>query len=739
VSFSDSVSPKAFSKTVTDRKTAKMLPHFRRSLQFVWPQRRYLYLSVLSVIGISVFYTVSLSSVAPFLKIMFNQYETTSDWVYRNDSERRLRCTVAVDVARDTPTGKSLLPGVHIKEVEPWGPLGTSVVGGDRIISINGQGGDHYEMLRLMSQVPPGSKVDLVVQHIGRSESTTVRDILPRKSKWYTPYLIRVANLLPATNDPSSKVTALALVMGLLVFVEILGGFCRFFQEYLEGVISNRAMIDIRTRGYRNMLRLPMSWFSQQQAGDTLSRFARDSTILELGIATLFGKTMREPFKAMGVLGLAAMVSPYMLIVIGIIAPIAAILIRKLGKKLRRAQNRAMVAWGAMVDMLEEKIAGIRIVKGYNMERHEALTFFRQHRRMMRQQLKIAMIDAAVSPLLEVMGMVAVGGIAVAGGFLVFHGRLDAEMFFALVVCVAGMFDPIRKLANVNNRLQAADAAAQRLFEVIDMVPEEDCDGRAVIARLPEIHDGIEFRNVTFAYPNNPDKPVLVDINLKVKAGEIVAIVGPNGSGKTTLCSLLMRFYKPDQGQILLDGVDINVASVGSLRSQIGLVTQDTVIFSDTARANIAYGEKDATNDEILQAARTAYADEFIQEIRTERGDEVLTGYEAPINSRSLSGGQKQRIAIARAVLRDPAILIFDEATSQIDSDSEMKIQRALNKIMHGRTTFVIAHRFSTINQAQRIVVMDVGRIVAVGTHETLITSCPLYRTLYETQFREAV
>jgi ABC-type multidrug transport system fused ATPase/permease subunit len=309
---------------------------------------------------------------------------------------------------------------------------------------------------------------------------------------------------------------------------------------------------------------------------------------------------------------------------------------------------------------------------------------------------------------------------------------MEAPEFFLAMACMAGMLAPIRRVANVNNRIQSAESAAVRVFEILDLQPETDVPGAA---ELPRLKNAIELQDVTFSYPG-AECPALCNVDLTIKAGQTLAVVGPNGSGKTTMSSLLLRFFEPTSGRILLDGVDIRKASLRSLRKQIGLVTQDTVIFTDTIRNNIAYADPKATMDQVLAAARAAHADDFIANVRSDLGEKEQTGYDAVVSARTLSGGQKQRIAIARAVLNDPAILIFDEATSQVDADSEKKIQEALAELTKGRTTLIIAHRLSTVINADRIAVMDNGRVLAVGTHQHLLATSEHYRTFCEAQMR---
>jgi subfamily B ATP-binding cassette protein MsbA len=337
-------------------------------------------------------------------------------------------------------------------------------------------------------------------------------------------------------------------------------------------------------------------------------------------------------------------------------------------------------------------------------------------------------VDAATHPLLEVLAMVAGTGALVVGMVWVTKGQLDGSEFLLLLVLLGAAAEAIRKTSDLYTKIQQANAAAERIFEILEQPLEQE---KPDAIALPPIRGSIEFQKVVFAYPGAP-RPSLDGISLTITAGQNVAIVGANGSGKTTLANLLPRFYDPDAGRVLIDGRDIRDVTLRSLRDQIGMVTQQVISFNDTIASNIAYGKQDATQDEIVAAARRAYAHEFISHLP--KGYDTIIGEQGV----GLSGGQLQRIVIARAIVKNPAILIFDEATSQIDAESEAKIHEAIEQIMQGRTTLMIAHRFSTVIAADMIVVMNDGRIIAQGQHEKLIRTCPVYQALYETQLIKA-
>jgi subfamily B ATP-binding cassette protein MsbA len=418
--------------------------------------------------------------------------------------------------------------------------------------------------------------------------------------------------------------------------------------------------------------------------------------------------------------------------------PVGMIVIRTFGRLVKLAQRRASESWGRLLDHLSERLAGIRIVKAYNMEQDEGRRFATEDHELTRAQTHIEYVDAASNPVLEMLAALAIAAFILYGGNRVFNQQLEPHMLFGAVICLGGIFDPLRKLSNVNNRLQAAEASARRLFEVLDTVREEPPRPTNHLLELLPFRDAIEFRDVAFAYPSSPERLVLDGVNLRVGKGQVVALVGANGSGKTTLISLLLRFFAPARGQILVDGVDIAGVTLRSLRDQIGLVTQEAVVFSDTVRANIVYGANGMTDEAVYRAARLAHVDDFIRTLRVEQNGSVTSGYEARISARTLSGGQRQRIVLARAILRDPPILILDEATSQVDSESEQRIQEALEDVTRNRTTFIIAHRFSTIARADVIVVLDAGHIIGQGRHEDLLDTCPFYGTLVKTQFAHA-
>ena len=702
----------------------RWLPNFRRALAFLRPHRKVLIIGLCAAIGVSISYTFSISTIIPILKVIFADHETLVDWLHRSETERRLGVTIAPDLPDDPA-------GLRIDRLQATSPSADTLSEGDRIVTLGGEQCSSHAVMQTLADY----RGDSVTAGILRADGASQEVKLALKPYWWWWHDLRkIAAIVPAGRDPAGRLLTLTVVMAVLVAIAILGGVCRFINDGLVKTAVQRSMHDLRSQVGDHVLRLPLDWHASQPPGDTLARLATDINKVEVGQTTLFGKVVREPLKAMGVLFLTALIDWRLLVVAVVGLPVAVVLLRVLGRLVKRAQRRASQSWGRLLDHLGERLGGIRVVKAYNMQDAESRRFEHEGRTLTRAQTHIELVDAATNPALETLATFAIAAFVLYGSNRVFQQQLEPHLFFAAVVCLGGIFDPVRKMGNVNNRLQAAESSAARLFELIDLPTEEAPSPRAPAATLPPFEQTIEFRDVSFTYPANPRR-VLEHVNFSVRKGEVVAVVGPNGSGKTTLMSLLLRFHELAEGQILIDGHDVASVSLLSLRAQIGLVTQEAVVFSGTLRENIAYGANGVTDRRVRQAARLAHLDEFAQELNMETDGGLTHGYDARISARTLSGGQRQRIALARAILRDPPILILDEATSQVDSESERRIQQALDDVTRDRTTFIIAHRFSTIARADRIVVLNEGRLVGLGRHEDLRQSCPFYVSLCQTQF----
>jgi subfamily B ATP-binding cassette protein MsbA len=400
----------------------------------------------------------------------------------------------------------------------------------------------------------------------------------------------------------------------------------------------------------------------------------------------------------------------------------------RMGKRLRALAASGQERMGDMASTLQETLSGIRMVKAYGREESEAARFQRSNRSFLSTTMKAIQVSSLGSSHMEVIGVVGVAVIIWYGGFLVINGSMTPGEFFSFLTAMFMAYAPIRKLSGSNNAIQQALAAAERVFGVLDLKTEQEAEKGQL--ELPRIAESVTFDDVTFHYESQ-SVPALNDINLTIRAGEMVALVGSSGSGKTTLVNLIPRFYEPTAGRILIDGIDTQSYTLRSLRSQIGMVSQDVVLFDDSIRNNIAFGREDATDEDIVQAAQLAYAHDFVE--RLPEGYQTVVGEKGV----KLSGGERQRLAIARAILRDPPLLILDEATSALDTESERVVQLALANLMKNRTTVVIAHRLSTIQQADRIMVMARGSIVEEGTHDELLRRGGQYQRLHAMQFQD--
>ncbi len=511
-----------------------------------------------------------------------------------------------------------------------------------------------------------------------------------------------------------------------IVLLFLVKGVFDYGQAYLMNFVGLRVVADIRERLYNHLQNLSLSFFTRTPTGVLISRITNDVNLVQGSVSNAITGLIKDTVTILGLTAVVFYRDWKLGLIAFIIFPIAIIPIKEFGKRLRKFSRKGLQRMGSLTTFLHETITGNRIVKAFTMEEYEKQRFAEENERYFKIFLKRVKIRALSHPLMELLGGIGIAVIIWVGGYSVVRGDVTPGTFFSFMTALLMLYAPVRNLNKVNLEVQEGLAAAARIFELLDTVVEVGEEKDAL--PLPPISKGIEFKEVTFKYDS---APVLKAISLHVRAGEIIAIVGMSGAGKTSLVNLLPRFYDVEEGQILIDGFDIRKVTLKSLREQIGLVTQQTILFNDTVRNNIAYGSLLRSDQEITEAAKAANAHGFIQ--RFPQGYDTVIG-EGGVK---LSGGERQRISIARAILKNAPILILDEATSSLDSDSETEVQMAMDGLMRGRTVFVIAHRLSTIRNAHRIIVLSNGEIVEEGTHEALMAFNGEYRRLYDLQFRD--
>jgi len=488
--------------------------------------------------------------------------------------------------------------------------------------------------------------------------------------------------------------------------------------------VGQRIIADLREKIYNHIQSLSLSFFTRNPTGILMSRITNDVNLVQGAVTDAVTGLLKDVFTIVGLVSVIFYRDWKLAFVAMVVFPLAIYPIVKFGRKLRSYSTRSQTTMGDISSILLETIAGSRIVKAFNMENYEQARFARENRKLFGISMKSVRVRAISHPLMEVLGGLGIAFIVFYGGYNVIRGDATPGTFFSFLTALLMLYEPVKRLSNVNNTVQQGLAAASRIFEILDTVPE--IRNRPGARALPNISKGIEYRDLSFKYEEDW---VLKNINIKVKTGEVVAFVGASGGGKTTLLNLLPRFYDVTSGKVLIDDVDIRDFTVESLRGMIGIVTQQTILFNDTVKNNIAYGNIGQPFEEIVKAAEAAYAHNFIQNLPQ--------GYDTVIGEQGakLSGGERQRVSIARALLKNAPILILDEATSSLDSESEIEVQKALEYLMQGRTTLVIAHRLSTIRKANRIIVIVNGVIVEEGSHEELLERDGEYRKLYLLQF----
>jgi subfamily B ATP-binding cassette protein MsbA len=530
---------------------------------------------------------------------------------------------------------------------------------------------------------------------------------------------------------PSYFHNAWTVVAVALVGSTLIKGICDYAGTYLVNHAGFGLITDLRNKLYGSILRRSAGFFSRYATGTLVSTVINDVEKVQFALSTVLAEFLQQFFTLIFIATVVVALGGKLAWVLVLFIPFVIVSSRKIGRRVRHTTRTGQDKLADIQNILHETITGNRIVKAFGMEAWESSRFFAAARKLFKANLRSVAAQALSSPLMDLIGAVAIALLLWLGRNQIRGGAFSPGTFLAFIVAVFKLYDPVRKFAQFNNSFQQALGASSEIFRFMD--EEEEIKERPDAISLPAFRERVRFEDVFFSYAgsNGAEPEILRGINMEVRAGEIVAIVGSSGAGKSTLVQLLPRFFDATSGAIKIDGHDLRDVTLASLRAQIGIVTQDTILFNDTVRNNIAYGQPDVTQEAVIEAAKAALAHDFIQRLPD--------GYDTMIGERGLrlSGGERQRVAIARALLKNAPILILDEATSALDNESEALVQSALHNLMSGRTVFVIAHRLTTVRHADRIVVLEHGRITDSGSHEDLLARLGTYRKLYELQFMD--
>jgi ABC-type multidrug transport system fused ATPase/permease subunit len=749
------------------------MKNFIRLVRFAWPYRVRFGLSVGCALMVAVLWFANISMVYPLLQILFyhqNCQRWIKDEISKTDTEveaLRARLDELVRVGEALGPGKAprLAPGAIRALNDHYSLRATEAsVASERLREAKSQvaqeappdqlGSDRVEVPKLRDlnhrEIVATARIDELDDAMPMARSGNASGLAQRRTtlehqldgrlkwlgrlRWVEPLVLRYL--------PDSGFPTLVLLIGLVMLGIAVKGVFQFSQDVLVANVTQLSLFDIRNLFFRRTMALDLASFSDQGSAELMARFTNDIDSVAQGFNTLLSKMVREPLRIVTCFGGALWFNWRLTLLTLVIVPISAVTTYRVGKVLKRAVRRSLESMSNIYRILQECFQGIKVVKAFTNERRERRRFFLETKSLYKKSLKVAKIDAVSDPVLELLSLTTVAIALLSGSYLVLYRTtflgigpfklqlasqpMMIEDLLTLYGMLAGMSDPIRKLANVHSKIQRAAAASDRICALMDRTPE--VRDRPTAARLPRHARSVEFEGLWFAY--NGREPVLRGLDLTVRHGETIALVGPNGCGKSTLLNLLTRFWDVQAGSIRIDGHDIRDVQIRSLRQQVGVVTQETILFEGTIAENIAYGTPFATRDSIEEAARRAYAHQFVSKLPD--------GYDTVLTERgmSLSGGQRQRLALARAMLRDPAILLLDEATNAVDIQDEALIRKAIEEFSRGRTTFIVSHSLGALQSVDRIVLMNAGRVEAVGTDAELRRLSPLYRKLHEIHFQ---